>query len=148
MYKYRRCFFHLNHSATGELSRDEMLKSFWQFGVKDIGQLEMDNVLACVDIDAGGSIGFDEFLMVTIDPVECMTKDAIFTMFRFFDEDGGGSISCGEIKEALSKTHNIPERVWGVVFNTKPGQENQLEMEISLSEFKEFMLRIFSMKLE
>ena len=123
MYKYRRCFYHLNISATGELTRKEMLHQFWSFGVKDIGELEMDRVLACVDIDAGGSIGFDEFFMVTIDPVECLTSQAIITMFKFFDEDDGGSISMQEIKTALGGNENyiIEDRLWEKMFNLKPG---------------------------
>ena len=57
----------------------------------------MDKVLACVDLDRGGAIGFDEFFMTTLDPLEILSKEAIYKAFRFFDEDGGGSISCAEI---------------------------------------------------
>ena len=83
----------LNESATGEMSRSELLKSFWDFGFGDMSEQEMDNVLALVDADNSGMIGFDEFLMTAISPEDMLTDEAIRQAFIIFDEDGGNSIS-------------------------------------------------------
>lgn len=106
----------MNRESTGELKRKELLEAFWEFGVKDVAETEMDAVLACVDIDQGGSIGFDEFLMTSIDPYEILTKDNINKAFRDFDDDDGGSISVGEIKVALSTRFEIKQDIWDNVF--------------------------------
>ena len=53
----------------------------------------MDNVLALVDADNSGMIGFDEFLMTAISPEDMLTDEAIRQAFIIFDEDGGNSIS-------------------------------------------------------
>jgi len=44
-------------------------------------------------------------------------------MFKFFDEDDGGSISMQEIKTALGGNENyiIEDRLWEKMFNLKPG---------------------------
>ena len=68
LYKYRRTFFLINSSATGEMSRSELLQSFWDYGFSDMSEGEMDKVLALVDTDNSGKIGFDEFLMTAIHP--------------------------------------------------------------------------------
>ena len=33
---YKEMFFHINKSMTGKLERDELLKEFWFWGIKDI----------------------------------------------------------------------------------------------------------------
>ena len=101
MYAYRRTFFHLNKTSTGELKREELLQSFWEYGVKDIDATEMDAVLACVDTDQGGSIGFDEFLMTALNPFKMFSKEIIFETFKTFRKENGELITQAEIEAAL-----------------------------------------------
>ena len=147
LYKYRRTFFQLNSSGTGEMSRSELLKSFWDYGFDDMSELEMDNVLALVDADNSGLIGFDEFLMTVVNPMEILTDDAIRQAFVIFDEDGGKTISIGEILDMLGdRGYDIPMHTWHEVFEVKKGEKMDLEKNYSEEKFAKCLHRIFTLE--
>lgn len=54
---------------------------------------EIDVILASVDEDNSGQIGFEEFLVTAIEPLKLLTRDKLTKAFRTFDTDGGGSVS-------------------------------------------------------
>ena len=111
----------------------------------------MDRVLAKVDVDNSGQVSFDEFLMTCIHPQEMLTKDNMYRAFKDFDDDGGGSVSTVEIKQALTpKNGKISDETWDIVFQMKKDDPNKgaeaQEVEITEVEFKLFMERIFTLE--
>lgn len=54
---------------------------------------EADKVLAFVDTDGGGSIGFNEFIVTAISPKDLLNSKTLEKANFIFDADRGGTIS-------------------------------------------------------
>lgn len=145
MHKYRRTFFYLNESATGEITRDELITSFWTYGMGEVSEYEIDAVLAIVDLDNSGMIGFEEFLMTAISPEDLLTQHSIAKAFKIFDKDGGNSVSVDEIQGQLNKgdVFDISEETWWNIFLVKPSDTLDPNQQLSTSEFADLFFRIF-----
>ena len=129
------------------MSRSELLKSFWDFGFDDMSESEMDQVLALVDTDNSGLIGFDEFLMTAVAPEDLLTNEAMRQAFIIFDEDGGNSISVEEIMGELNdRGWHIPIATWKLVFQMDPNKELDTDKEYSQNKFEEILHRIFRLE--
>ena len=50
------------------LDRQEFLCAFWDVGMKNMSEVELDKALAFVDDDGNGFITFSEFLVACITP--------------------------------------------------------------------------------
>jgi Ca2+-binding EF-hand superfamily protein len=61
---YLEIFFVLNISATGSITRLELLEAYWKYGLSDANADEVDNIFAMVDRDNSGLISFDEFVRI------------------------------------------------------------------------------------
>lgn len=61
----------------------------------------LDMILAQVDSDLSGQVGFTEFVSATINPEEVINEDTLEAAFKKFDIDGGGTISLEEVRDAL-----------------------------------------------
>lgn len=46
-----------------------------------------------LDIDGSGTIEIDEFLMATANKDKLLCPNNLYKIFKYFDEDGSGSIS-------------------------------------------------------
>ena len=108
---------------------------------KDISDMELDRILAQVDADLSGEITFSEFLVACINPKEILTDDRLRAAFNTFDIDKSKYISMDEIKNALCAGKNIDEKVWATVVEQVDVNNDD---KISFEEFKEMMLKIFS----
>merc|ERR1712100_924332 len=67
---------------------------------------EIEKMIAEVDDDGGGEIGFDEFLKMMTNKI--LNKDPMDDMlkaFRLFDDDETGSVSFKNIKRVAKETN-------------------------------------------
>lgn len=63
---------------------------------------EIDLIIRSVDADNSGTIDFDEFLALMLDPrFNNPDKDEHRQVFEMFDTDGSGHISVAELKSAF-----------------------------------------------
>lgn len=82
---YKEVFFLINKSATGELSKEELLTYFHTHGYKDVSRLEIDNYFSRVDTDASGAVEFDEYLPSALLFRHLIKKVRIRRCFRKID---------------------------------------------------------------
>ena len=65
------------------------------------------------DIDGNGQIDYSEWLMATLNKKSLVSEEKLRTAFSYFDKDGSGSISIGELKEVLGvKKRLVADEVW------------------------------------
>ena len=66
---------------------------------------EIEKMIADVDDDGGGEIGFDEFLkMMTNKILNKDPKDDMLKAFKLFDDDNTGSVSFKNLKRVAKET--------------------------------------------
>merc|ERR1711959_414923 len=69
---------------------------------------EIEKMIAEVDDDGGGEIGFDEFLkMMTNKILNKDPKDDMIKAFRLFDDDQTGSVSLKNLKRVAKESNQI-----------------------------------------
>eukprot|EP00884_Botryococcus_braunii_P005512 jgi/Botrbrau1/14962/Bobra.0018s0065.1 len=62
---------------------------------------EMQALLKSIDIDASGTIAYDEFLAATIHQCQLEKDDVMLRAFQSFDTDNSGYITTDELEAAL-----------------------------------------------
>ena len=78
---------------------------------------EMDAILALVDADNSGAVGFEEFLRTSVNPKDINNKDLLMKAFRDFDVDNSKSITILELKNRLDPDGTlVPEPAWEELF--------------------------------
>lgn len=56
-------------------------------------ELEVERIMASVDIDKNGTIDYSEFISATINKTKLLTKDRLKTAFDHFDKNKSGFIN-------------------------------------------------------
>ena len=98
-----------------------------------------------IDRDTSGLLSFDEFILTMIDPALVLQQKKVLKAFKAFDIDGGGSISIDEMQEFLSPNQKIPNWIWRQVLELS--EEDDMNLEIGIIEFKQFLYRLFTSKM-
>jgi calcium-dependent protein kinase len=124
-------------NGDGKLDKKEIQQGYEKYNGKIIGDEEIDDIFAQIDVDGSGYIDYTEFVASAMDMQNLLTNDKLKRAFDMFDNDGSGSISAEEIKEVLGLTDNeqMNEKIKEII---KQVDENG-DGEISIEEFKEMM---------
>jgi len=130
----------LDKNGDGVLSREEIYE-----GYKDIlgeveAQKEVDRIMEKADIDKSGSIDYNEFIMAASNRQKMLNKEKLEATFKIFDKDGNGSISADEIKSVLFGNSGADKKQ---IENIIKEVDSNSDGEISLTEFKEMMQKLF-----
>lgn len=62
----------------------------------------MDDIFANIDVSGSDTIEFSEFMLGAIDRKKLLSIENLAIVFRYFDNDFGGSICKHEIQKVLS----------------------------------------------
>ncbi len=122
------------------LERTEFLLAFWDVGMKNMSEVELDKTLSYVDDDGNGFITFSEFLVACISPEDILVKDKIACCFKLFDDDNSGSISMKEIKDIIGKQADISDDQWNKLLQAVDADG---DAELGLEEFSKMLRNIF-----
>lgn len=101
LYVYHRTFFILNTSQSGSLTRNELIDQFYHYNMWDMTFKKLDAIMALVDLDNSGTIGFEEYLLTSVSPKDITAKAILLAAFKDFDVDGSRSLSIAEIRNRL-----------------------------------------------
>ncbi|CDW88681.1 protein kinase domain containing protein [Stylonychia lemnae] len=126
----------------GVLSKEELINGYnLLYGSLDRAILEVESILAQVDINKNGTIDYSEFLSATMQSTELLTNDKLQAAFNLFDIDQNGRITIEEIKSMLGgDLLEVSNDFWESLLGE--GDYNG-DGEISFEEFKTMMKRLF-----
>jgi len=105
--EFREVFEIFDPDDSGEIGADEILDAMRLFGVH-ASEDEVHAIIAEVDIDGNGQLGFTEFVLMTV-KAEASASHNVMTFkvselkaaFKGFSEDRSGSISMGQLSAVL-----------------------------------------------
>mmetsp|Transcript_16923 Transcript_16923/g.28661 ORF Transcript_16923/g.28661 Transcript_16923/m.28661 type:complete len:128 (+) Transcript_16923:1122-1505(+) len=111
------------------LDRNELLVGYQQI-YGDRAQEEVEKVFRKIDIDGSGLIDLSEWVVATIDKRKLITREKLQAAFKLFDQDGGGTISQAEVKEALCSDQDIPDELWEeIISQVNTNVEGEIDFE-------------------
>jgi len=132
-------FQQFDKNGDGVLTREEILLGYREILGDVEAEIEADRIMREVDLDKSGTIDYNEFVLASISQQKLLNKEKLEATFKMFDKDGNGTISAEEIKSILCQGGNSDSAAIDQII-----KENDIngDGEISLTEFKEMMLRI------
>lgn len=93
-----------------------------------------------VDIDKSGQIGYNEWVLGTIDVNKLLMEDKLKKAFDTFDKDGSGEITCDEIKQVLGIGKKVgSEQIWRDIVGEV---DHNGDGVVDFREFKDMMARV------
>ena len=95
----RVLFENLDENGDGRLSREELQKGFKEYCGDHLSNME--DIIAQCDIDGNGYIDYSEFLTCVVSNSIEISKANLQIAFNALDKDGSGTISRGELQDAL-----------------------------------------------
>jgi calcium-dependent protein kinase len=127
----KKVFFALDKFSNGGISKDEILLAFKRYCNRNVTSKQLDEILAQVDSDLSGQVGFTEFLCATINPEEVINEDTLEAAFKKFDADGGGTISLEEVRDVVCAGKSISNRVWeDVIKDIEMNEDGEIDFDL------------------
>lgn len=159
--KLTEIFKSFDKNCDGILSKEELIQGYSMLhGSIDRANIEVEQILARVDINGNGTIDYTEFLAANMQLSELLTNEKLQAAFNLFDIDQNGRITIEEIKSLLGGG-GLPVAVMGDNFmlgnsTDQPNQQYSNEIwkelmgegdanddgEITFEEFKQMMKKM------
>ena len=144
----KKIFFTFDKNGDGKLSKEEFIKGITKNNInlntilKKDGSIE--GLMKNIDSDNNGYIGFEEFLIASINKEKLLTEKNLKMAFDVFDRDKSGGISQKELKFILGENNvNVKEQLWGkMIQQIDLNQDGQ----ISYEEFRKMMMDVINNK--
>jgi calmodulin len=102
--EYKEAFDMFDVDKSGHITANELFKVMKNMG-NDLTLKEIKQMIAELDEDGSGEIGFNEFITFikrTQVHEEISEEEEVLRAFQTFDKDGTGSITCAEFKYILT----------------------------------------------
>ena len=144
----RKIFFAFDKNGDGKLSKEEFVKGLSNNNTNLSLILKSDNsidgLLKNIDSDNNGYIGFEEFLIASINKEKILTEKNLKLAFDVFDRDKSGGISQNELKYILGEDNvNAKDNLWQkMIQQIDLNQDGQ----ISYEEFHKMMMDVINNK--
>jgi Ca2+-binding EF-hand superfamily protein len=144
----KKIFFAFDKNGDGKLSKEEFVTGLTNNNNNLNSLLKEDNnikgLLKNIDQDNNGYIGFEEFLIASINKEKILTEKNLKMAFNVFDRDKSGGISQNELKYILGEYNvNAKEHLWKkMIQQIDLNQDGQ----ISYEEFRKMMMDVINNK--
>ena len=144
----KKIFFAFDKNGDGKLSKEEFVTGLTNNNNNLNSLLKEDNnikgLLKNIDQDNNGYIGFEEFLIASINKEKILTEKNLKMAFNVFDRDKSGGISQNELKYILGEYNvNAKEHLWHkMIQQIDLNQDGQ----ISYEEFHKMMMDVINNK--
>ena len=148
LYELKKIFFAFDKNGDGKLSKEEFVTGLTNNNnnLNTIlkGDSSIEGLLKNIDSDNNGYIGFEEFLIASINKEKILTEKNLKLAFDVFDRDKSGKISQNELKYILGEYNvNAKEHLWQKMI--KQIDLNQ-DGQISYEEFHKMMMDVINNK--
>ena len=144
----KKIFFAFDKNGDGKLSKEEFVKGLTNNNSNLNTLLQGDEsivgLIKNIDTDNNGYIGFEEFLIASINKEKILTEKNLKMAFDVFDRDKSGKISQNELKFILGE-YNVTakEYLWQkMIQQIDLNQDGQ----ISYEEFHDMMMEVINNK--
>ena len=144
----KKIFFAFDKNGDGKLSKEEFVTGLTNNNNSLNSLLKKNNsiqgLLKNIDQDNNGYIGFEEFLIASINKEKILTEQNLKMAFNVFDRDKSGGISQNELKYILGEYNvNVKEHLWKkMIQQIDLNQDGQ----ISYEEFRKMMMDVINNK--
>ena len=144
----KKIFFAFDKNGDGKLSKEEFVTGLTNNNNSLNSLLKKNNsiqgLLKNIDQDNNGYIGFEEFLIASINKEKILTEQNLKMAFNVFDRDKSGGISQNELKYILGEYNvNAKEHLWKkMIQQIDLNQDGQ----ISYEEFRKMMMDVINNK--
>ena len=106
--EFKEAFSLFDKDGDGAISTKELGTVMRSLG-QNPSEAELQDMIAEVDADGNGSIGFPEFLtMMARKSKDTDTEEELKEAFRVFDKDGNGFISAAELRHVYAGLFALP----------------------------------------
>lgn len=136
-----KVFLTYDENSDGKITKKEMTNVFEKVLELKNYKKEIDDIFKKLDSDNNGFIEYEEFVRASINKEALVTDEILKFAFNFFDKDGSGQITIGELKNIFCNNQDkqISEELMKKIMEEIDTDGN---LEISFSEFKEMMQNI------
>lgn len=83
----------LNISSTGEITPQELWWNFNKYQIRGATKDKVTDLFNLIDFDGGGSVDYDEFIVICISTAIMLMEQTIKNMFDYFCPDESGYIT-------------------------------------------------------
>ena len=148
LYELKKIFFAFDKNGDGKLSKEEFVTGLTNNNnnLNTIlkGDSSIEGLLKNIDSDNNGYIGFEEFLIASINKEKILTEKNLKLAFDVFDRDKSGKISQNELKYILGEYNvNAKEHLWQkMIQQIDLNQDGQ----ISYEDFHKMMMDVINNK--
>ena len=136
--KLEQVFKKIDKNKDGVISLSEIIEELKNEMSQEDAEREGRKIMDMVDVDGSGQVDYTEFLRISIEEEQLLSKENLEKTFRYFDKDGSGVIEKHELMNWLSAGGLSPEVL----------QELEEEVEssctdgnINLAAFEDLLLK-------
>ena len=98
---------------------------------------EINNIMATLHVDKNHEINYSEFIAATLDKKLYLSKEKLWSVFKYFDIDNSNFITANSLKEAMARGgRKIPQEELEDMIREI---DSSLDGKVSWDEFYEMM---------
>ena len=107
--KLEQVFKKIDKNKDGVISLSEIIEELKNEMSQEDAEREGRKIMDMVDVDGSGQVDYTEFLRISIEEEQLLSKENLEKTFRYFDKDGSGVIEKHELMNWLSAGGLSPE---------------------------------------
>lgn len=146
-------FIQLDRDKNGVLTKDEMESGFGNICMLELLQDHIHGkddddfslIMNRLDLDGDGKIDYNEFLQAAISHQSLLNKQNIEQMFKLFDANSDGVISCAELKSVFSSNSLKKESSDNFIREVMDEVDKNKDNLISFEEFNNALTSVLSL---
>lgn len=131
--------FDANHD--GWLSREELVAALARKEALEEAEIEVDQLMARVDLDKSGKIDYSEFISAWMTQEKELNTTVLDRAFSSIDSDGSGKITVEELEALLGRKGRASKDLWTDLLQQADSNRDGV---IDLKEFRNLMVEGFN----